>query len=172
MSKFNKDYFRATLIWHSKKPAVDDQTNVTQLTGWLDKIMEEACNVAALRIGSRKPRRQVYWWQESAAILRQECIGARRLWQRAKKGRPREIIEELGISYKLKRKELRAEISKLKSAAWQELIGTIDEDPWGMPYRIVFKKLKSASPSLSKLLDREILLELMDTLFPRNIEPH
>lgn len=32
---------------------------------------------------------------------------------------------------------------------------------------MVLRKLKSASPSLSELLDQEILAELLDNLFPR-----
>lgn len=70
--------------------------------------MMEACDAAADRIGPRKPKKLVYWWQESAAILRRECIKSRRLWQRAKKKQfPTEKIDELGLSYKNKRRELR-----------------------------------------------------------------
>ncbi|KMQ88952.1 reverse transcriptase [Lasius niger] len=121
----------------------------------------------------RKPRRQTYWWQDSVASLRSSCIRSRRRWQRAKRRRQRDQqeIEDLGVTYKLKRKELRTEIAKLKSQAWQELIDSIDNDPWGLPYRLVIKKLKAASPSLTELLDPVVLSDLLDSLFARNDRP-
>ncbi|KMQ93755.1 reverse transcriptase [Lasius niger] len=71
----------------------------------------------------------------------------------------------------MKRKDLRKEIAKLKSAAWQELIDSIDSDPWGLPYRLVIKKLKAATPSMTELLDPDVLSDLLDSLFPRNNRP-
>lgn len=130
MRKFDTDLFRAALIWQGQIPMVEDRANAAQVMTWLDRTMVEACNVAAPRIGPKKPRRQAYWWQESVAILRRNYLRTRRLWQRAKRRRcPQEIIDEFGASYKLMLKDLRTEISRLKSKAWQELIGTIDEDP-------------------------------------------
>lgn len=76
-------------------------------------------------------------------------------------------INNLGALYKAKRKELRTEINKAKSAAWQELISSIDQDPWGLPYKIVLKILKSASLSLTEVLEPEILTDLLDSLFPK-----
>lgn len=106
------------------------------------------------------------------AVLRRDCLQARRAWQRVKKkGRARKITDELGTTYKLRRRELRTEINKLKAEAWQELIGTIDKDPWGLPYRIFMRKLKTASPSMSELLEHDTLIELLDSLFPRNNKP-
>lgn len=103
------------------------------------------------------------------AAIRYQCICARWQWQRAKKRkRPDTIVVELGKVYKLKRKELRLEINRLKSLAWQELIDSIDKDPWGLPYRIVLKKLRSASPGMTELLEPETLERLLDSLFPRN----
>ncbi|KMQ89159.1 reverse transcriptase [Lasius niger] len=98
---------------------------------------------------------------------------ARRLWQRAKRRRRRdqEEISNLGETYRLKRKNLRKEIAKLKSLAWQELIDSIDNDPWGLPYRLVIKKLKAASPGMTELLDPDVLSDLLDSLFPRNNRP-
>lgn len=123
--------------------------------------MEEACDAAAERVGPRKPRKFAYWWQDSAAILRRECIKARRVWQRSKrKQRSRTRINEIGLVYKSKRKELRNEINRLKSLAWQELLDSIDEDPCGLPYKIVLKKLKAPSFGITELLERDLLDQL------------
>lgn len=81
------------------------------------------------------------------------------------------MITELGASYRHFRKDLRTEINKLKSIAWQELISSVDKDPWGMPYRLVLKKLKSASAGLTEALEPEILTKLLGSLFPKNNLP-
>ncbi|CAL1685118.1 unnamed protein product [Lasius platythorax] len=172
LRKFNKDFFLATLHWRGHDPEVEDRSNITQMVIWLDQIMEEACDAAAPRVGPKKPCRQAYWWQDSVAVLRGNCTHARRLWQRAKRRkRSQAIIRELGFTYKQKRKELRMEINRLKSEAWQDLLNTLDEDPWGLPYRLVLKKLRKASPSLTETLDPEILSDLLDSLFPKNNIP-
>lgn len=170
--EFDVDLFHAVLNWRGQGPPVEDHQSVQQMVDLLDRVMEEACNVASPRIGPRRPRRQAYWWQDSVAFLRQGCSLARRLWQRAKKRRrPLVVITELGATYKLKRKDLRMEINRLKSAAWQELIRSIDGDPWGLPYKIVLKKLRLSSPGLTELLDAETLSRLLDSLFPKNRLP-
>ncbi|KMQ85399.1 reverse transcriptase [Lasius niger] len=139
---------------------------------WLDQIMKEACDAAALRVGPKKPCRQAYWWQDSVAVLRGNCTHARRLWQKAKRRkRSQAIIRELGFTYKQKRKELKMEINRLKSEAWQDLLNTLDEDPWGLPYKLVLKKLRKASPSLTETLDPGILSDLLDSLFPKSNTP-
>lgn len=173
LRKFDRDFFLAVLTWKGRNPEVEDLEDLSQMRTWLDRTMEEACDAAAPRIGPRRPRRQAYWWRESVALLRHQCIKARRLWQREKRrrGRSSVIIEDLAANCKTKRKELRNEIGRLKSIAWQELIDSIDKDPWGLPYRLVLGKLRPASPSLTELLDPEILSDLLDSLFPRNNLP-
>lgn len=37
---------------------------------------------------------------------------------------------------------LKAVVRAAKVKAWEELLLTIDEDPWGRPYRIVTKKFR------------------------------
>ncbi|XP_070162499.1 uncharacterized protein [Polyergus mexicanus] len=56
------------------------------------------------------------------------------------------------------------------SLAWQELLDSIDRDPWGLPYKIVLKKLKVASPGMTEILDPDTLGKLLNSLFPRNVE--
>lgn len=143
--------------------------DIVQVTKWLDLSVEEACDVAAPRIGPRRPRRKVYWWSESVADLRRQCIRARRCWQKAKKKRrPTKLIADLGVKYKHLRKDLRTEIGRLKSVAWQKLLGSVDRDPWGLPYWLVLKKLKTASLGLTEVLDPDTLSELLKSLFPPN----
>jgi len=74
---------------------------------------------------------------------------------------PREHTE-LGNTYKVKRKD-RAAIIKAKAQAWQELIDSVNRDPWGLPYKLVLGKLKPAAQALTELLDPENLGELLDS---------
>ncbi|KMQ92970.1 reverse transcriptase [Lasius niger] len=172
LKKFDRDLFKAALIWGSRNPEVDEVQDLNQSLKELDKLMEEACDAAALRIGPRKPRKKAYWWQESVANLRLLCIRARRLWQRAKRRmRSLVIVNDLGDKYKTARKNLRLEINRLKAKAWQELIETIDRDPWGLPYKLVLGKLRPATPGLSEQLDHDVLSRLLDSLIPRNNLP-
>ncbi|KMQ88053.1 reverse transcriptase, partial [Lasius niger] len=168
--KFDRDFFRAVMIWKGcEEPRVEDYQDPRQLLEWLDRVMVEACDAAAPRIGPRRPRRHAYWWQDSVAMLRHQCIRARRLWQRAKRRRrPTAKIDELGTRYKLNRRELRIEIGKLKSIAWQELIDSINKDPWGLPYKLVLGKLRPASVGMTATLDPGVLFDLLNSLFPRN----
>jgi len=59
------------------------------------------------------------------------------------------------------------EINNAKSLAWQELINTIEEDPWGLSYKLVLRKLKSATSTLTEILEPDIFSELLDFLFPK-----
>lgn len=97
LKKFDRDFFRAALIWGSRDPDIYGAQNLNQSIRDLDKLMEQACDVAAPRIGPRKPRRSAYWWSKSVATLRTACIRARRSWQRAKRRqRLPATITELG----------------------------------------------------------------------------
>lgn len=165
LKKFDSDLFMASLIWRGGDVDIEDPLEVTQLIDWLGHAVVEASDVAAPRIGPKKPRRCAYWWQNSVAALRFQCIRARRSWQRAKKkNRSREVVEELGTAYKLRRKELRVEINRLKSNSWQELLDSINEDSWGLTYKLVLGKLRLLSPGLTELLDPDTLSTLLDSL--------
>ncbi|KMQ91066.1 reverse transcriptase [Lasius niger] len=69
--------------------------------------------------------------------------------------------------YRRKKKDLRRAIRKAKVKAWSDLIRTIDEDTWGLPYRIVMNRLRCSSPGFTELVEPEILDRLLDKLFPK-----
>lgn len=64
----------------------------------------------------------------------------------------------------MKRKKLRAEINRIKSIAWQELLNSVNEDPWGLSYKLVLGKLRLATPGLTEILDSESLETLLISL--------
>lgn len=54
-----------------------------------------------------------------------------------------------------------------------ELVATLDEDPWGLPYRLVLKRLRRSSPGLTVTLEPAVLERLLSELFPpgRELQP-
>jgi len=72
--------------------------------------------------------------------------------------------------YRKKKKELRLMISKAKVSAWQELLLTLNNDPWGLPYRIVMDKLRFSTPALTESLDEGVIEKIQKELFPDAIE--
>lgn len=165
--KFDEDLFNAVLFWRGFGPVNNDTPS--KFVSWIDLVLTEACDVASKRIGPKKPKRTAYWWNDTAAVIRKECFRARRRWQSAKRKNIKSLdIKKLGEEYKQKRKELRKEINRLKTTAWEELIDSIEKDPWGLPYKVVLKKLKTASISLTEKLEENTLDDLLESLFPRN----
>lgn len=58
--RFNLDLFIAGLTWRGLGPAAEELENVNSMTEWLDCVLSEACDLAANRIGPRKPNRVAY----------------------------------------------------------------------------------------------------------------
>lgn len=74
--------------------------------------------------------------------------------------------EELLGAYRDARRKLRGLIKKAKMNSWTELIASIEEDPWGLPYKLVMGRLGRSAPGLSEELGSNALEKLLATLFP------
>ncbi|XP_011859963.1 PREDICTED: uncharacterized protein LOC105557357 [Vollenhovia emeryi] len=126
--------------------------------------ISDTCDVAARRAGIRPPRRTTYWWNEEVATTRRVYIAARRKCSRARaSGNPN---EELDRVYRVAKRTLRKAIKIAKSNAWKELLLGVEDDLWGLPYKMVMGCLRRSSPALSETLSPDTLGELMDSLFP------
>lgn len=122
--------------------------------------------MSASIVSRKNKRRQMYWWSEEVASLRDTAVRARRLWIRSRR---RGIAESSIVrreAYVTAKRALRNAIRRAKTASWAELISTIDSDPWGLPYKLVMGKLRRSSPALSETLDESTLVGLLDSLFP------
>lgn len=91
----------------------------------------------------------------------------RRRWKRARrrKGIGIETITE--NMYRGAKKELCRAIKEAKNKAWSKLLSTIDEDPWGRPYKIVMNKLRAPAKPICETLQPEVVKDIVDKLFPR-----
>lgn len=67
--------------------------------------------------------------------------------------------------YRRSKRELSRAILAAKKSSWNELLSTVDADPWGLPYKIVMRKLATGS-NLTTSLDESILNDLFLSLFP------
>jgi len=47
------------------------------------------------------------------------------------------------MNYKEAKKKLRRTLRKNKEAGWKNLCEQVETDPWGLPYKILTKKLMS-----------------------------
>lgn len=118
-----------------------------------------------LRAGGITGRHPVSWWNTDIVEQRKACLKARRLYTRKRKkaGEPGSIIER--ENFRLQRKELTEKILEAKDRNWSELCAQVDGDPWGIPYRIVMKKLARRKPLPGLEIPGRLEL-IVDTLFP------
>jgi len=125
-----------------------------------------ACDCSARRISGRGSCRDRYWWSSDISEVRKESNTARRKYTRARRQGNQSITEIRYEEYRRARRNLRLMIKRAKINAWNELISSIDEDPWGLPYRIVMGKLRRSNPVLTETLDPVELGKVLDSLFP------
>ncbi|VVC42616.1 Hypothetical protein CINCED_3A018218 [Cinara cedri] len=113
------------------------------------------------RPGGKKP---VHWWSTEIAQLRSRCLAARRAYQRSRGRRvATEGVEELRRAFQDERKSLRLAIRKAQEHSWRELCRAVENDPWGLPYKLVTKKLRTGN-SGAQACGREAMI--VDGLFP------
>lgn len=113
--------------------------------------MMDASDVCMKRVTKRNKRKQVYWLNEEIDGARSAAIRSRRRWTRARrKNISQEGIRALIETYKAQKKILSRLIFKAKENSWKDLVAAIDEDPWGIPYRMVMGKLRGAVPGLTE----------------------
>lgn len=158
-------------------------SNVNTLAGDIETRITAACDFGLRRkrpLRSGKP--PVHWWNGRIADLRHRCVSAKREWSRgkARAGRIRRraidlgmVPDELQIENEISRLRntlreakhlLKIAIRQSKKACWDDLIRTVDEDPFGKPYKVVLRKLRG--PPAVTSLEPQTLRTVVDSLFP------
>ncbi|XP_053968474.1 uncharacterized protein LOC128869901 [Anastrepha ludens] len=124
--------------------------------------LTEACDAAMSKTKPNKRNSEpVYWWTADIAELRSECLRARRIYQRS---RGTDSFQENQLQYKQKRKALKKAIKNSKRRCFLQLCDDADNDPWGLGYRFVMKKLKVFKPLPTTC--PATLRNVVETLFP------
>lgn len=155
----------ATHLATTAQPAVNDATTASQAADDLTEYLEAACNSCMPpRATPRAGRRSAHWWSNNLATLRRSTVKARRAAQRSARRRdPREQTDVLRAAYTEARKALRDAIRAAQANSWAELCRSVDNDPWGLPYRVVTKKISRKRPGV-EARGRED--SIADHLFP------
>jgi len=131
-----------------------------QVVDWLTR----ACDASMPKSGKAR-RPPVPWWTADIAEQRARCHKARRIYTRLRKRTDDAGCEEQLVAFRSERKLLVIMIRAAKEENWMKLCELVDNDPWGLPYRIVMKKLnrRRTIPGLD-LPGR--LDSIVSTLFP------
>jgi len=129
------------------------------------KFLEEACNSCMPRGAYKGGKKPTFWWSQEIADLRKDCLRARIIYKRSQIGQPNPRESDY-TNYKEAKKKLRRAIRKSKETGWKNLCAQVEADPWGLPYKIVAKKLMNRRPIPGLHLPGR-LTSIVDTLFPQ-----
>ncbi|CAH2208808.1 jg14054, partial [Pararge aegeria aegeria] len=149
--------------------------DVNEEAEWFREALSQICDAAMPRVLQRPARRQVYWWSQTIEHLRSACVLARRQYARHRRRRRRNqnsaaIEAELYETYRVTKRALQTAIKSAKVQAYEELLKTLDVDPWGRPYRLVNGKLRPWAPPITQSLDPQLLEDVVCSLFPSRLE--
>lgn len=174
LSKLNADMAIAAATAKGWEEGLErTEMDIEKKTEWLREALWEVCNASMPRINGQPKRKGMYWWNQDIARQRAKCIRAQHClthYRRRNGNKAMETEELLLEEYKEARGVLRGMIRTAKNKAWKDLLEDLDKDPWGKPYLIVRKKLKSGGPSVAETLEPEILDKVVEKLFPEDEE--
>lgn len=165
--KLDADKMVASLLISSWPRRAEEEEEPLERRVWrLRDTLFRACDISMPRTVPR-PRRAKYWWSQEIEDLRRSATRARRSWTTSRRRRrdPEEIDAKRAL-YKEAKKMLGIAISRAKARSWGELLSSLDDDPWGLAYKIVRKKLRGWTLPVTEQLDPGFLGEVADTLFP------
>ncbi|VVC46488.1 Endonuclease/exonuclease/phosphatase,Reverse transcriptase domain [Cinara cedri] len=133
-------------------------------------ILSDACAACMPSGRYRGGKRPVFWWTPQIAELRKVCLQARRKYTRCRPRASPEEAEALREEFRAHRSALRKAIRDSKEECWKALCRQVDTDPWGLPYKLVTKKLygRRAIPGLDIPGRME---NIVSTLFPAVLTP-
>lgn len=108
-------------------------------------------------LDTRHNKRPVYWWNDDIVRSRKKANAVRRRYTRGKRRCRGQCAETIQLREQLAtaRAELRNKIRKAKNKAWDELVATLDADPWERLYKIIIKKIRENTGA--EKMDREAL---------------
>ncbi|XP_025157037.1 uncharacterized protein LOC112589131 [Harpegnathos saltator] len=167
LSQLDADMFRAAALaatWHLDERAGEWETSPLEGARKLVGIVTSVCDVAIPRFHPRR-RRAAYWWTAHIAELRKAAVRVRRESTWARRHDEEAVREREG--YLQAREALKAAMVEAKKGAWEQLVNSLDEDPWGCPYKRTVGRIRPWAPPPTESMDPQDLEELLNTLFPR-----
>nr|XP_037866962.1 uncharacterized protein LOC105842185 [Bombyx mori] len=159
----------AAIVQAWRLDSLGEPADVCEGVERLREAMSRVCDAAMPRVRALAPKRQVHWWTEEIASQRRLCDISRRTYQRYRRRRTRRDPDEEDRLYEVYRtaiRTLRLAIGEAKEAAWNDLLASLDRDPWGRPYRLARNALRRWAPPATSTLPPETLQRVVGGLFP------
>lgn len=164
--KINDDLFSAAIIagnWKEDKYFESAEEAAKDLTG----VLKNATNIAMPKHrDNTNGKRNAFWWTPEISEARKTCFQLRRKLKKKRPSADIHTIAEFKRDLRHARIRLKNLILESKKRSWIELIESVNNDPWGKPYKIVMQKLRGAATPVSETLERNFLLEVLSYLFP------
>ncbi|CAI6362877.1 unnamed protein product [Macrosiphum euphorbiae] len=163
--------------WTSDPTLFATSANAEQRAQAVHESITKACDFTLKRmVPNPTGKPPAHWWNEEIASERRKCVAAKRtktrcaskLHRNRARGQYSAIEEETAITansaYKEARKGLKIAIAQSKKNCWNELLETIDNDPWGKPYKLVARRLRG--PPATSNMELESVRRITEALFP------
>lgn len=168
ITHLDKDLAIEAAIVQSWLSSSTEPINIEEETISLGQSLTEICNASMPRVATRPAKRQVFWWSEEIAELRKACVAYRRRYARHRRRRNRNpaLDEQFYEPYRAAKKILKTAIMKAKEEARNELLRSLDRDPWGRPYKNIRAKIRPGATPVAQTLDPPFLEAIVMTLFP------
>ncbi|XP_060881819.1 uncharacterized protein LOC132953336 [Metopolophium dirhodum] len=162
--RLNSDALAAHLAT-APLPRADEHTSTDEAAQQLTEYLASACDACMPpRRNPASGRRQVHWWNAGIKTLHEDCAKLRRKYQRAcRRHETPDLIKLSRAAHAGKRKDLRNAVRTSQEKSWSELCAAVDSDPWGLPYKVVTKRIGSRRSGI-EARGRES--EIADHLFP------
>lgn len=128
------------IIAEEEQSSSEKEMTAEEMVKRTTELIRRACDAGMPKKGKANQRAPVYWWNETIADLRRDCLAKRRRTQR------KPLDAERRDHYTQARKALRIAIKDSKARCWEELCESVNANPWGLPYKLVRKKLRKNAP--------------------------
>ena len=110
-----------------------------------------------------KKKTNMYWWNSELKRLKGLSVAARRKYTKLKGN------EELKEKWHTERVRYKRAIVMSKRRCWDKLFKEVENEPWGLTYKIINKKLASRR-KIPGLNDPTWVKEIINGLFPKDKE--
>jgi len=165
IKKLNEDFLETAVIFESWARNTTLDLSADEKIGNIERILKRACELSMPK-KKKINKKKSYWWSEELASLRRICIKNRRKLTIARQKDNHETIIACRERLREDQRVLRSAIRKSKKLAWREQLKSLNEDPWGLPFKIVMGKIKPSVPSVTETLPEKIVENIVHTLFP------
>ncbi|CAH2223899.1 jg162 [Pararge aegeria aegeria] len=157
--------WRIDVVTAAKPYFVPPQSNWAGVTNGLVAIVVPAYGASPPLVPKRNRPGFVAVGQVTLIYRGSTCYQKYRAFTSGRRRKPLFEPEEEYLYRELQSAKMQVTIANAKNSANEELLATLDRDPWGRPYRIVRGKMR-ISPS-TDFMEPELLNRVVTGLFPR-----